>query len=278
MLAYRHGYHAGNHADVLKHAVFVHILDHLARKGPFAIIDTHAGPGAYDLSDTQGQKLREYETGIARILQASSPPPLISRYLETVTQFRNAHGRDFYPGTAALALMLRRRDDRLVLHELHPTDFERLNAFVRGHRHTSVNKADGFKGALAHVPPKERRGVVVMDPSYELKTDYDRAIDTVRHAHRKFGTGVFVLWYPVVRRQWVIEMDRALETSGLRKIWRGELSVVPDTEEHGMTGSGIYVVNPPYTLPEVAEAALPWLARALSPSEGAFNNGWLVPE
>ncbi|MEO1481531.1 MAG: 23S rRNA (adenine(2030)-N(6))-methyltransferase RlmJ [Myxococcota bacterium] len=278
MLSYRHGYHAGNHADVLKHAVFVHILEHLKKKGPFAVVDTHAGPGVYNLADTHAQKLREFAGGVERVLSATGTPPLIARYLEVVRRFRDEYGTTAYPGTAALALALRRPGDRIVFHELHPTDVEALRAFARDQAHTSVHAADGFKGLLAHVPPPERRGVAVMDPSYEIKTDYERATAALLRAHRKFATGVFILWYPVVRREWVNAMDQRLAGSGVRKVLRLELAVAADTAEHGMTASGVYVINPPYTLPAAAADALPWLAEALGGPNAAHRCEWLAPE
>lgn len=269
MFSYRHGFHAGNHADVLKHAILVHILDHFNHKDtPYSIIDTHAGAGIYDLSDEWSQKKAEFADGIGRLEGRSDAPALIKRYREAIAAFNPDGAMQCYPGSPWLALQAMREQDRLRLFELHPSEFEALHHNVsrlerNRKRQVSTIQADGFDGVKASVPPPSRRGLVLIDPSYEDKQDYRRALGAIQEGLRRFATGCFALWYPLVQRREVQTMVRALER--LDVVWvHATLQVCkPPRDGHGLYGSGMFVVNPPWTLYGSLSEALPWLTEVL---------------
>ncbi len=279
MLSYRHGFHAGNAADVLKHAVFVFVLDHLQRKaGPLLILDTHAGAGLYDLASAEAEKTGEFRDGIGRLAAgAGDAPELLAGYLSLVRARNPKGGLAVYPGSPALALAMKRRQDRLAFYELHPADHLRLTEFVGRARGVAVEKADGLKGLIAQVPPVGRRGLVLIDSSYEIKSDYDKVVAALAKAWRRFATGVYVLWYPVIERPRIDALLAAVAAAGIRRVYRLELGMAPDAPGYGMTASGVLVVNAPFTLPEAAEKALPWLAERLG-ARGPAVAEWLVPE
>lgn len=279
MLSYRHGFHAGNHADVLKHAALVFIARYLQQKdGPLLFHDSHAGAGLYDLRAPEAEKTGEYHAGIARLLPpAAETPALFRDYLELVRALNPEGGLQTYPGSPSLILSLKRPQDRAVFHELHPADHQRLIDMTRREHGVRVEKADGLGGLIALTPPPEKRGLFLIDPSYEIKTDYAVVVTAIARAWKKFPTGIYALWYPVIDRNRVRAMEVALRAAGLRKTFRMEMCMTDDTAERGMTGSGLFVVNPPYTLPAAAQAALPWLRERLQ-AVGPSTAEWLMPE
>ncbi len=279
MLSYRHAFHAGNHADVLKHAVFVFVLQYLQRKdAPLLLLDTHAGAGFYDLGSPEALKLREFDGGIARVLAApGAAPELVAAYLDLVREANPRHAIVRYPGSPLLALRLRRPQDRAVFCELHPADHAALAAAIEGERRVLALQEDGLRALLAQVPPPEKRGLTLIDPSYEIKSDYEKVTTALAKAWAKFPTGCYALWYPVIERGRCEAMAEALAGAGVRKLYRLELGLAPDSPGRGMTGSGLFVVNPPYTLPDAAEVALPWLAEVLG-AAGPRKAEWLVGE
>ena len=277
MLSYRHSFHAGNHADVLKHLVLVRILDYLARKDkPLCYLDTHAGAGGYSLRGEQALKNREFETGIGRLWGRADLPAPLAAYVGLVRRFNPGPDLLHYPGSPWLARQLLRPADRLFLHERHPADCAALGDQSADDRRVKVSCGDGYQGCIALLPPRERRGLVLIDPPYELKGDYRQAVETLREAHRRFSTGVYALWYPVVERARVEGMERALRATGIPRLDRYELAVAPDRRGHGMTGSGLLVVNPPWGLREEMETCLPWLVRDLSGDGGGCRVECLV--
>ena len=279
MLSYRHAFHAGNFADVLKHAVYVTVLRYVTIKAkPLYVLDTHAGAGVYDLGSPEAAKTREHRAGIERVLAApGSWPDLLAPYLELVRAFNPPGRLAVYPGSPALARAILRPQDRLELVELHPTDHAALAArFARAER-ARVVRADGLAHLVARMPPPERRGVVLLDPSYEIKTDYEAVARAIAKAHRRFATGTYLLWYPVIERTRVEALLAALRATGIRAQYRIELCLLPDSPGRGMTGSGLVAINPPWMLPAMVEAGLPWLKQRLS-AEGPCEAGWLVPE
>jgi 23S rRNA (adenine2030-N6)-methyltransferase len=279
MLSYRHGFHAGSFADVLKHAALVHVLRHATRKPkPLLVLDTHAGAGAYDLGSAEAGKTGEHLAGIGRLLQAPAPwPELVGPYLELVRAANPHGGLATYPGSPALARTLLRPDDRLELIELHPTDHTILAQRFADARRVRVTREDRLAGLVARMPPPERRGVVLIDPSYEIKTDYAKVVRALAAAHRRFATGVYLLWYPVIERARADGLLAALRATGIRAQYRLELCLAADAPGRGMTGCGLVVVNPPWTLPAAATEGLPWLARQLD-AKGPVTAEWLVPE
>ncbi len=271
MLSYRHGYHAGNFADVLKHLVLTRILAHMVSKPkPFCCIDTHAGAGVYALESRHAQKNREFDRGVGLLWQRDDAPDVVAAYLAVVRMLNGSGELRRYPGSPFFERLWLRTQDRLLLHELHPADFEALAGFAGDDGRIRVKREDGFEACVALLPPPERRGVIVIDPSYELKTDYRLAVKTLSRAYRRFSTGVYALWYPVIERPRVHALEHALRVSGIENAHLFELGVRPDGIGAGMTASGMIVVNGPWTLEAEMRVALPWLARVLGEDGGGY--------
>ncbi|WP_281558317.1 23S rRNA (adenine(2030)-N(6))-methyltransferase RlmJ [Thalassomonas sp. RHCl1] len=270
MLSYRHAFHAGNFADVLKHSVLTLVLDYMTRKEKgFSYIDSHSGAGMYQLSDSYAQKTGEYKEGIARLLSAETQqatPEALLPYLELIrdmNQGSSDHEISLYPGSPGIAKAILRRQDSAHLFELHPTDIDYLNDFCQRWRKAHVKQSDGYQGVLSLLPPPSRRGVVLIDPPYELKEDYPKAVKTIIKAYDKFATGTYILWYPVVKRALVDEMEKTFTDSQVKNLLQVEFCQRPDTEEYGMTGTGLFIVNPPWQLKEQLTAILPYLQTQL---------------
>ncbi|WP_374088408.1 23S rRNA (adenine(2030)-N(6))-methyltransferase RlmJ [Methylomicrobium lacus] len=264
MLSYRHAFHAGNFADVLKHLVLAHCIEHLKKKDkPFCYIDTHAGAGMYALDSEWALKNREFDSGIAKLWRRDDLPAGVRRYVELIGQFNQGKALLHYPGSPSIAASLMRKDDKLFLYDLHSTEFKFLHELVKKDRRIRTFHADGLTESLGLLPPKERRGLVLIDPSYELSNDYRLVVETLKKMHRRFATGIYVLWYPVVERQRILRLERALQDSGIADMTLFELAVAPDSKGHGMTASGMIVINPPWTLASEMRLALPWLAELL---------------
>lgn len=270
MLSYRHGFHAGNHADVLKHLIYQYVLSYMSQKNkPFSIIDTHAGAGAYKLGDDFAAKNKEYLTGIGKLWQLENPsmPKEVVNYVEAVRRFNiesDCADLAVYPGSPWFALDSLPLEGKSFFHELHPSDFELLREFVRTNRYRKVIKGDGFIESVGLFPPPSKRGVVIIDPPYELKEDYKRVVEYVSQMWKRFSSGVYMIWYPVVDRYRIDQVEKGLKQSGIKNIQLFELNVSEDTEERGMTGSGMIVINPPWTLAKDMEAVLPFLVKELS--------------
>lgn len=284
MLSYRHGFHAGNHADVLKHALYQYVLKYMGKKSkPFSIVDTHAGAGAYTLSNDFSQKNKEFETGIGPLWNMNSAelPEPIADYVAAVRRFNSESDHTdlaVYPGSPWFALDSLPLEGKAFFHELHPTDFELLREFVRTNRYRKVIKGDGFKESVGLFPPPSKRGVVIIDPPYELKEDYHRVVDYVTEITNRFNSAVCMIWYPVVERTRIDEIESQLKRSGIRNIQLFELNVMADSDEKGMTGSGMIVINPPYTLKAEFEKVLPFLTQTLGNKEGQEGAFWRVEQ
>lgn len=262
MLSYRHSYHAGNHADVLKHIVQIEILQHLTKKdSPFDYIDTHAGAGLYNLQGDHASKLQEYTQGIAKLKQDEWPD--LATYFDILGQYNSAGKLDVYPGSPFITQHFLRKKDRSWLYELHPKDAELLLNNTSKHRNVRVMREDGFKGLLSLLPPVSRRGLVLIDPSYEVKTDYGKVFNTIAEAYKKFPTGTYVLWYPVVDRITIDQLERKFVRCGIKKIQRYELGMRQDQFGTGMSASGVIVINPPWTLMDKMSQILPKLVTDL---------------
>lgn len=262
MLSYRHAFHAGNHADVLKHVVLLQLLDHLAAKNkPFWYIDTHAGAGRYTLTQGHAAVNGEYVDGVARLWNAGVLPEALGRYVELLRTL-NPHGRLLhYPGSPWIARSRLRERDQLWLHELHPADHAQL-ARDFGGAGCHVANEDGFAALKALLPPEPRRALVLIDPSYELREDYTRLHTALQQALRRFATGVYEVWYPLLPRREARELPARLQALGAANWLRAEL-VVAGAGEHGMYGSGVFVINPPWTLEAALADALPRLVTLL---------------
>lgn len=271
MLSYRHAFHAGNHADVLKHFVLAELLAYYRKKEkPWTYIDTHAGAGCYALGGEAAGKTGEFAEGIGRLWGRDDLPAPLADYVALVRQFNPGGRLLFYPGSPALAMSLAREGDHLHLFELHPEDLRALReTFASEPRRVQVRGSDGLAGLNALLPPPSRRAVVLIDPAFELKTDYSRVVEALAGALRRFATGCFVLWYPVLARAESRRLPQQLREIGAGSWLDVRLRVRAPESGPGMSGSGLYVVNPPWVLPERLQAALPWLAGALGVDEGA---------
>jgi 23S rRNA (adenine2030-N6)-methyltransferase len=265
MLSYLHGYHAGGHADVLKHVVLVALLAQLtAKEKPLRFVDTHAGAGGYDLRSAAAQKNREYLGGIGKLWNAADAPIPVARWLDLVRRYNDgAQKLVRYPGSPWLARETLRPVDSLYLFELHPAEHRALEQKLGADRRATVLRQNGLEACVGLVPPPERRALVLIDPSYEVKDEHGDVLDALAKAHRRFATGTYAIWYPVLERRWVQRLERAVRATGIEPLALYELCVAPDAMGRGLTGSGMLVVNPPWKLGEEMEAALPWLAREL---------------
>ena len=278
MLAYRHAFHAGNPADVLKHAVLLALLRHLNLKDKaWRLVDSHAGAGAYALHAEHAQKNAEYKQGIARLWPTSNMldlPPLLADYLAQVQAFNPHEELALYPGSPRFARALMRPQDQLRLFELHPTDHALLAESFAGDKQVMVHKADGFAGLKAQLPPPSRRGLLLMDPSYEIKTDYPAVVAAAREALTRFAEGMVMVWYPQIDLRESLQLPirlKAVAETHAKKGWlHARLTVAePNDRGFGMLGSGLFIINPPHTLMAALRESLPLLVRLLGQYAGA---------
>ena len=281
MLSYRHSFHAGNHADVLKHIVLMLILENLKLKEKgFFYLDTHSGVGRYRLSSNESEKTGEYKEGIVRLWYQTDLPEDVARYVKMIKKL-NYGGKElrYYAGSPLIAAELLRPQDRALLTELHPSDYPILRNNFSDYKNVTVKCDNGFQQVKATLPPKERRGLVLIDPPYELKEDYDLVVKAIEEGYKRFATGTYAIWYPVVLRQQTKRIFKGLEATGIRKILKIELSVRPDSDQRGMTASGIVVINPPWTLETQMKEILPYLTKTLVPEgTGSWTVDWITPE
>ncbi|EJL6523107.1 23S rRNA (adenine(2030)-N(6))-methyltransferase RlmJ [Vibrio cholerae] len=279
MLSYRHSFHAGNHADVLKHIVQSLILNSLQQKEkPFVYHDTHSGVGRYDLTHEWSEKTGEYKQGIARVWQQDNIPAELDSYLDAIRQLNQGETLRYYPGSPRVARAHLREQDRMVLTELHPSDYPLLEQEFHRDRQVSIYKEDGFARLKASLPPQERRGLVLIDPPYELAKEYRDVVLAIAQSYKRWATGIYAIWYPVVNRCDIDDMLEGLQGLEIRKILQIELGVAPDTNERGMTASGMIVINPPWTLESQMQTILPFLKQAIAPATGHYKVEWVVPE
>ncbi|CDL83508.1 23S rRNA (adenine(2030)-N(6))-methyltransferase RlmJ [Xenorhabdus szentirmaii] len=280
MLSYRHSFHAGNHADVLKHTVQSLIIEAFKTKEkPFLYLDTHSGSGRYQLSGEHAERTGEYLEGISRIWLRDDIPEELAAYMKVVKALNQNGVLRYYPGSPLVARHLLREQDELNLSELHSSDFPLLRTEFSRDRRARVLREDGFQQLKSKLPPKFRRGFVLIDPSYELKSDYQNVVRGIEDGVKRFATGTYALWYPVVLRQKIKRLVKDLEATGIRKILQIELGVRPDSDQRGMTASGMIVINPPWKLEQQMKSVLPWLHQVLVP-EGTGHTlvEWIVPE
>ena len=276
MLSYRHAFHAGNHADVLKHCLLVQLLRHMSQKEtPFWVIDTHAGAGLYALDTGYATKLSEHIDGIGRLWSRNDLPAPLTEYMSLVRELNPDGKLRAYPGSPWLAQRLLRREDRLRLFELHSSDsallqdnFRALGADVQ--RRTIIALTDGYAGLKAVLPPLPRRGLVLIDPSYEDKADYANVVVALTDALTRFATGTYMLWYPQLVRTDSQRLPAALKTLPAKNWLHVALSVcVPGEDGFGMRGSGLFILNPPWTLHKTLQEVMPYLVKVLGRDAGA---------
>lgn len=280
MLSYRHQFHAGNVADVFKHAVLSRLLVALGRKDkPYCMIDTHAGLGLYDLNHPWSQKTAEWRHGIGRVWGRADAPAALVPYLDAV-RADNPDGHLLrYPGSPRIARRLLRADDRLVLYELNKDDCATLKNVFAGVRHTAIHNQDGFSAIKAFLPPPERRGLTFIDAAFDQADEFGRVTRAVKEAHARFATGVIAVWYPLMAPAAMDAFARSLQAAKLPKTLQLELTVHDENWTETIRGSGMIVVNPPFGLDREIPPLLDWLWRALSPEKkGGTRCEWLVPE
>ncbi len=283
MLSYRHAFHAGNFADVLKHLVLTGTLRYaIGKETPLLYLDTHAGGGIYRLDSAEAQRTGEAAQGILQLdLPAlaercsEAGAALLRGYHEVLAPFL---ARRNYPGSPLVAAAVLRARDHLHLCELHPTDHEHLLSATHRDRRIRVEQADGFQRAVTLLPPVQKRAVVLIDPAYEVKQDYRTVVRTLNGIHQRMKSAQVLLWYPVVHRSEIDRLVSSLQHSRLRDVWQVELGVKPDAPGHGMTASGLMLVNPPWTLPGALREVLPLIQEKLAPETGHWRVERLIDE
>jgi len=280
---YQHEFHAGNFADVFKHAVLCRILHYLRGKpAAFRVIDTHAGAGLYELTGEKAMRGGEWQGGIGRLMAAQLPSAiaaLLSPYLEVVRAVNDRDRLRVYPGSPALARAWLRPQDRLIACELEPKAAVSLHRNLRGDSRIKTLTVDGWTALNAYVPPKERRGVVLVDPPFEADHDFPRLASGLAAAHRKWATGIYTLWYPIKGRRDPDALAKRVRRLALAKALRAEVLVTPLSDPSRLNGAGIIVVNPPWTLESELSALLPALSGILGrDGKGGFRLDWLIGE
>lgn len=280
---YRHAYHAGNFADVVKHIILTRIVLYLQRKEQaFRVMDTHAGIGRYDLKGTEAGKTGEWVNGVGRLMGAKLDPQvaeLLAPYLDII-RAENVDGQmRHYPGSPLIVRHLLRKQDRLSALELHPQDAKLLAEVFEGDFQTRVTELDGWLALGAHLPPKEKRGLVLIDPPFEVGGEFDRLVEGLARAHKRFSGGTFALWYPVKDIQQLRRFTDMLADTGIPKILRTELMIRAPSAEPRLDGTGMIIVNPPFTLEAELQTILPALSKILSDQTNAgFRVDWIRGE
>jgi 23S rRNA (adenine2030-N6)-methyltransferase len=281
---YRHAFHAGNFGDVLKHVVLMMLVEHLKKKpAPFLYLDTHAGSGLYDLSEAEAQRSGEYKTGIGRLLEMPKAvlSPEVAAYVRLVRECAGPGKSPItaYPGSPLILNMLRRPADRLVLAETHVKEAQSLRGLLGRGRLVSILESDGYAALKAQLPPRENRGLVLIDPPYESDQEFDRILAALEMAYERWPTGMYCVWYPLTERAAPVRFRRDLERSGMRRVLNATLSVLPDDAAVGMHGAGITIINPPWLLDERLTELLPDLHRLLVPEgTGGSSVEWWAGE
>jgi 23S rRNA (adenine2030-N6)-methyltransferase len=273
---YRHAYHAGNFADVFKHAILALVLEHAKLKpAPFCVLDTHAGIGRYDLQSPEAGKTGEWRKGIGRLLGPDADPipaveaGLLAPFLDVVRSENAEGGLSTYPGSPLLARRLLRAQDRLVAAELHPEDCAALSRCFARDPQTRIMEIDGWLALKASLPPRERRGVILVDPPYEARDEMQSMLDGLAAAVRRFVGGTYLLWYPIKDTAQVERFHDALQALEISKILRAEILIREPLDTHLLNGCGLMIVNPPWTLADRLEALLPFLAERLAVAPGS---------
>ncbi len=275
MLSYHHAYHAGNHADVLKHYVLCSVLNYFNQKEkPYWVIDTHAGAGMYSLNSEHANKNSESNTGINRLINAENLSESLLTYINCIKSFNTKNQLNVYPGSPKIAEYFLRDNDKLRLLELHPNEYELLmENFKSKARQTTTSCTDGFTGIKALLPPKSKRGIVLIDPPYEVKQDYHYVVNCIKGSLKRFETGTYIIWYPQLQRTEPSQMIQKLKELNIKDWLDVNLTIEqPSPNGYGMYGSGLFVINPPWTLMSTLEDAMPIITDVLAQDNRAKFN------
>lgn len=277
---YRHSYHAGNHADVLKHALLRRLLELMQRKEtPLCYLDSHAGTAFYDLQGETAGKTGEYQDGIGRLWQRDDLPLWLKDFRSAVAAHNHADELRYYPGSPQLIADLLRPQDRMILSELHPADAETLKQHFAGEEQVAVHQRDGYQLPKAFLPVAEKRALWLLDPPFEQTDEVERCVNAVQIAIQRMRQTVIALWYPIKDQRLLRDFYQQIAAAGLPKALRVELNIRPVDNQLGLNGSGLILVNPPWPIWEELEQVLPWLARTLAQSgEGSYRLDWLMGE
>ncbi|MEX6501427.1 23S rRNA (adenine(2030)-N(6))-methyltransferase RlmJ [Pseudomonas zhanjiangensis] len=276
---YRHAFHAGNHADVLKHLVLSRLIALLSRKeAPFAYLDSHAGVGLYDLAGDQASRTGEWQQGIARLWQAKDVPDQLVDYLEVVRAMNPDGVLRHYPGSPELARLLSREQDRLQLNEKHPEDGRLLKENMAGDRRVAVHLGEGWHVPRALLPTREKRVLLLIDPPFEKADELERCVQSLNEAIGRMRQAIVAIWYPIKGLDQLRRFYRDLEQSAAPKLLRVELYVQATDDAQRLNGSGLVISNPPWGLEDELRQLLPWLAERLAQGESGWRLDWLIAE
>jgi 23S rRNA (adenine2030-N6)-methyltransferase len=279
---YRHSYHAGSFTDVVKHVILTALITSISRKDtPYCYIDTHAGTGYYDLFSEFAKKTKEYEGGIEKVIRHENPPPLIRRYLDCVHKINNEltgsrfASLRYYPGSPMIARYLARPHDRIIACELQPQEYQALKSAFAGDKQVAIHHTDGFLGLKAFLPPRERRGLVLIDPPYENPDEFSRIAHSLPVALKRWETGIYAIWYPIKEQAQVKRFYNTLKENIHHPVFAIELTTYPDLPNH-LNGCGIVVINPPWQFDESVTEILPWLWKALTINDQGSYHAYML--
>lgn len=277
---YRHIFHAGNFADVFKHMVLSLLIKALKRKDTaFCYLDTHAGTGLYNLYAEAAQKTKEFNNGIGRIMGLTNSPPLISEYESIIRKLNTQNNLQFYPGSPLIAQSLLREQDKMILCELHQTDVDQLKQNLWRDKRVAIHHQDGYQSLKAFLPPKEKRGLVLIDPPFERNDEYENIIKLLKQALQRWENGIYVIWYPIKDKNSVKRFLYHLKNLTVKNLLNTELYVYPEDIILRLTGCGMAIINAPWQLDEQMYELMPWLTKNLAiEGPGSWHTEWLVED
>lgn len=275
---YSHIFHAGNFADVFKHTILITLIKSMLTKtNGFCYFDTHAGSGYYDFFSEAAQKNKEFEQGIGKIFQKKNLPDIVKLYVNCIQRINNRLSQStisslrYYPGSPTLMRYFLRSQDRMILSELHPKEFQTLKSQFVNDEHVSVHLLDGYKGLKAFLPPKERRGLILIDPPYERPSEFATIVSTLPSAFKRFSTGIYAIWYPIKDRRTIDQFHAALKEIAQKPILVSEITLYPESGPLLLNGCGMVIINPPWQLDKQIDQFLPWLWKNLSHHGQGFS-------
>ncbi len=273
MYSYQHRYHAGGISDVHKHLVMIAILSALQKKEtPIGILDLHAGEGLYDIHAPESQKTTEFKHGFRKLIGVENPPPLVQTYLEVINKYNPSTSKHMYPGSPGIAAHFLRENDRLMCVEKHPQAITELKKHFK--HWAQIHERDSFEAIKALTPFKEKRGLILVDPSYEVKTEYKAIAKAVNESFERFAQGTYAIWYPILKENHHIQLLTGLQRSSLTKVWYCEWSGFNDNPESGLQGTGMVIINMPYQQDKLLKETFSWLDKHVYKGY-VFKQGWI---